>query len=182
MISSRKPSRITRIFVFWRQALGMVPLREGCMIKDIKLKLVICTLSMKSRFRFLLTGFFYSFNPLNLDETDGLQHVSALTFDQFRYLGKKNGFSLSRIAYDKIQNSSVLLLLFWPFLWIYTRITKVDFSSHNKIALLIGRILFLKFDKYSLQLKSLSYGTDFSIDSYFSNLYPNTTLAEEKWL
>jgi SAM-dependent methyltransferase len=107
-------------------------------------------LSLKSRFRFLFTGFFYSFKPLDLKETNDLQHISALTLDQLRYLSMKNGFDLNKFAHDKVQNSSVFLLLFWPLLWIYSKITKTDFRVHNKLALLIGRILFLKFDKRRL--------------------------------
>lgn len=46
-------------------------------------------LSLKSRFRFLFTGFFYSFKPLDIDTVGGFQHLSALTLDQYRDLGKK---------------------------------------------------------------------------------------------
>jgi 2-polyprenyl-3-methyl-5-hydroxy-6-metoxy-1,4-benzoquinol methylase len=41
-------------------------------------------LSLKSRVRFLFTGFFYSFKPLDHQNNDGLQHLASLTIDQYR--------------------------------------------------------------------------------------------------
>jgi SAM-dependent methyltransferase len=106
-------------------------------------------LSLKSRTRLLFTGFFYSVEPLDPYKTGGLQHVSALTLDQYRYLGHKSGFTLNEVSYDKVQRISIFLLFLWPFLWIGSKIKKIDFSVHNRISLLIGRILFLKFNKTS---------------------------------
>ena len=57
-------------------------------------RLIISTpniLSLKSRLRFLASGFFYSFKPLDENDNDRLQHVSSLSFDQYQYIGKKMG-------------------------------------------------------------------------------------------
>ena len=51
-------------------------------------------LSLKSRMRFLLSGFYYSFEPLDHKQQDGLQHIAALTYDQFKYLAESNGYDL----------------------------------------------------------------------------------------
>ena len=113
-------------------------------------KLIISTpniLSLKSRVRFLLSGFFYSFGPLELDKHDGLQHVSSITYDQFRYIAKKKGFTIDTISVDKYQLTSKFLLGLWPFLYLYPRTKGKGFSIHNDIKLLLGRILFIAFTK-----------------------------------
>lgn len=112
-------------------------------------KLIISTpniLSLKSRLRFFFTGFFYSFKPLELKNYDGLQHVASLTVNQYNYLGMQNGFKCSIINIDKKQKTSISLSFLWPFLWIYSKVKKVDFNVHNKINLLMGRKLFLTFE------------------------------------
>lgn len=113
-------------------------------------KLYISTpniLSLKSRMRFLMSGFFYSFNPLEMNNHDGLQHVSSLTLDQYNYLAVKNNFTKAVIEIDKKQSTSKYLLIFlYPILLLY-RIIKHFKSNHNQTKLLLGRILFLTFNK-----------------------------------
>ena len=113
-------------------------------------KLYISTpniLSLKSRMRFLMSGFFYSFNPLEMNNYDGLQHVSSLTLDQYNYLAVKNNFTKAEIEIDKKQSTSTyLLVLLYPILFLYRIIKKVK-SNHNQTKLLLGRILFLTFNK-----------------------------------
>jgi len=103
-------------------------------------------LSLKSRSRFLFTGFYYSFKPLELKNYDGLQHVASLTLDQYNYLGIKHGFSEAEISVDKKQSTSLLLLWLWPVMWLMTRIKKTG-SMHNAMNLLTGRILFMRYRK-----------------------------------
>ncbi len=102
-------------------------------------------LSMKSRIRFLFRGFYYSFNPLDQDRYDGLQHVTSKTLDQYNYVAYKNGFNFAQIDIDKKQKSSKAILFFLtPFLWMNSRIKKVP-KLHNHSKLLTGRLLFLGF-------------------------------------
>lgn len=113
-------------------------------------KLIISSpniLSLKSRFRFLVSGFFYSFKPLDVNDNHGLQHVSSLTLDQYNYLARKNGFTVDTVRVDKYQSTSKYLLWLWPFLYLFTRIMRIDFRIHNDIKLMLGRVLFIAFRK-----------------------------------
>ncbi|MEL7532213.1 MAG: class I SAM-dependent methyltransferase [Bacteroidota bacterium] len=103
-------------------------------------------LSLKSRFRFFFSGFFYTFEPLDRQNYDGLQHTSALSIDQFNYWGIKSGFETASYGIDKKQKSSRWLLIYRPFLWLFTRIKKIA-PIHNEMDLLLGRVLFLNFPK-----------------------------------
>ena len=102
-------------------------------------------LSMKSRIKFLLTGFYFSFKPLNLKNYDGLQHVASLTLDQYNYIALKNGFQEAEFDIDRKQSTSKwLLLLFYPFMYLNAKIKRKS-TFHNQTKLLLGRLLFLNF-------------------------------------
>lgn len=102
-------------------------------------------LSMKSRVRFLFTGFFLAFNPLQLKNYDGLQHVASLTLDQYNYIAVKNNFHTAQLEIDRKQSTSKWWLFFlYPLIWLYPRVKKID-RKHNQQKLLLGRLLFLKF-------------------------------------
>lgn len=103
-------------------------------------------LSLKSRVRFLFSGFFYSFKPLDHQNNDGLQHLASLTLDQYRSLGIRNGFGDMQVAVDKWQNSSRWLLFLQPFIWLYCHWKKIDYRVHNQRDMLLGRVLFLCFN------------------------------------
>ena len=112
-------------------------------------KLFISTpniLSLKSRWRFLFSGFFYSFTPLDLKNNDGLQHVASLTLDQYNYLGIRSGMTPATVAIDKQQSTSRWLLWLYPFLYLHARIKRIQ-PIHNQWDLLLGRILFLVYQK-----------------------------------
>jgi SAM-dependent methyltransferase len=113
-------------------------------------RLVVSTpniLSLKSRLRFLLSGFFYSFKPIEPDRDDGLQHVSSMTPDQFRYVGRRSGLALETMACDRYQASSAGLLWLVPAVYVYSRSAGINVRVHNTLDLLLGRILFLVFRK-----------------------------------
>lgn len=103
-------------------------------------------LSLKSRWRFFFSGFYYSFEPLERTNYDGLQHTAALTYDQFQYWGIKAGFAPAEIEIDKEQSTSKWLLFHYPTLWLYSKIKKIG-SLHNQRKLLLGRVLFFRFVK-----------------------------------
>ena len=104
-------------------------------------------LSLKSRVRFLFSGFYYSFKPLELENNDGLQHIASLTINQYEYLGVRNGLKLFEFDIDKKQNSSRWLLFLYPFIWLHAKWNKLDLRIHNHLKLLTGRILFMRFMK-----------------------------------
>lgn len=102
-------------------------------------------LSLKSRFRFLYSGFYYSFNPLEMDNYDGLQHVASLTLNQYNYIAIKNNFHPAVYDIEKRQNTSMwLYLLLFPFLRILAFINRSS-KIHNEKKLLLGRLVFLNF-------------------------------------
>nr|WKN37707.1 class I SAM-dependent methyltransferase [Tunicatimonas sp. TK19036] len=102
-------------------------------------------LSLKSRIRFLFSGFYYSFQPLNLKNYDGLQHVASLTVDQYNYIAIRQGFNAAEVEIDKKQSTSRWLLAFFsPFLWLYPKLKKIG-QIHNTQKLLLGRLLLLTF-------------------------------------
>ena len=106
-------------------------------------------LSLKSRIRFLFSGFYYSFQPLDLKNYNGLQHVSSLTIDQYNYIAIRQGFEAAKVHIDKKQRTSLwLLIVLIPFLWLYPRLTKIG-SVHNKQKLLVGRLLLLSFQNHA---------------------------------
>lgn len=103
-------------------------------------------LSLKSRSRFLFTGFYYSFKPLEIKNYDGLQHVASLTLDQYDYLGVKFGFGRAEFTFDKRQSTSMLLMWLYPIMWLMTKIKKTG-GMHNSYNLLTGRIIFMRYQK-----------------------------------
>ncbi len=110
-------------------------------------KLFISTpnvLSLKSRVRFLFSGFFYSFKPLDLQNNDGLQHVASLTVDQYNYVAERNDLRLGKLQVDKKQRTSRWLMALYPFLWLYSRAQKIK-PIHNTLDLLTGRVLFFMY-------------------------------------
>lgn len=121
---------------------------ETSRILKPKGKLYISTpniVSMKSRMRFLFSGFLYSFNRLELSNYDGLQHVASLTLDQYNYLAVKNKFKSAEFEIDRKQSTSQWLHFFlFPAMYIYQKIKKID-KIHNHRKLLLGRLLFLTF-------------------------------------
>lgn len=104
-------------------------------------------LSLKSRLRFLFSGFFYSFKPLDHQRNDGLQHIASLTIDQYHYLAVRAGFSDFHVGMDKRQKSSTLYSFLIPFIRLYCSLKSISFQVHNRYNYLTGRVLFLSFVK-----------------------------------
>ncbi len=128
---------------------------EACRILKPGGSLLLSTpniLSLKSRFRFLIKGHFYSFGPLEMNNYNGLQHVASLTLDQYNYVATKNGFEKAIYEIDKEQKTSRFLsLLMFPLLWL-TKTAGKEPSLHNNQQLLLGHKLFMNFRK-SLSLR-----------------------------
>jgi SAM-dependent methyltransferase len=101
-------------------------------------------MSLKSRFRFLLTGFFYAFKPLDHDNSDGLQHVASLTPDQFAYLSLQAGFDRYEITVDRPQKTSRWLVFMIPLIRLSCRLRRIPYRLHNRRDLLLGRLLFFR--------------------------------------
>lgn len=79
-------------------------------------------LSLKSRMRFLLTGFFYSFGPLPPGQWDRVrQHVSPFTLNRYEWMLSMNSLRLVRAVSDKRQTTSLLLSFLVPVIWLASR-------------------------------------------------------------
>ena len=78
-------------------------------------------LSLKSRVRFLFTGFFYSFGPLEPFTRDPVsQHIAPFSVNRYEWMLSQHGLRLTGLQTDKIQTSSVLLALLVPFIRLAT--------------------------------------------------------------
>ena len=78
-------------------------------------------LSLKSRLRFLFTGFFYSFGPLEPFTRDPVsQHIAPFSVNRYEWMMSQHGLRLSGLETDRIQTSSVLLSLLVPFIRLAT--------------------------------------------------------------
>lgn len=101
-------------------------------------------LSLKSRIRFLFSGFYYSFQPLDHQRNDGLQHIASLTLDQYHNLAVRTDFQKFEFEVDKYQSTSKVLSFLIPFIRLYCSLKKIKYDVHNNLRLLLGRILFVK--------------------------------------
>jgi len=113
--------------------------------------LVIVTMpnivSLRSRLRFLLTGFFYSFEPLDARRDDGMQHVSPIVADQCRHLAERSGLRFIARTIDRRQNTSRWLMWLYPAIRIAVRWCGHDAAVHNDLDLLLGRRVLMAFRK-----------------------------------
>jgi SAM-dependent methyltransferase len=78
-------------------------------------------LSLKSRMCFLLTGFFYSFGPLEPFTRDPVsQHIAPFSVNRYEWMMSQHGLRLAGLETDRIQMSSILLSLLLPFIRLAT--------------------------------------------------------------
>lgn len=103
-------------------------------------------LSMKSRLRFFMSGFFYSFGKLDLNNNDGLQHTASLSLDQYNYVAVRNGFKTAKFEIDRKQSTSKwIFYISYPLILLYKLIKRPQ-TFHNNKKLILGRLLFLNFE------------------------------------
>lgn len=101
--------------------------------------------SLKSRMRFLFTGYFYAFPPLDPAVEDPVhQHISPFTLDRYRFILGRAGLEPLTIATDRRQRSS----LFWFWLAPVIRLTawavfgrEDGVRLQNSSTALLGRLL-----------------------------------------
>lgn len=102
-------------------------------------------LSLKSRLRFLFTGFFYSFGPLEPFTRDPVsQHIAPFSVNRYEWMMSQHGLRLSSVETDKVQTSSVLLSPLVPFIKLATMLQFNGSglaSRQNSPAVLYGRKL-----------------------------------------
>lgn len=97
-------------------------------------------LSLKSRMRFLLTGFYYSFGPLQPFTRDPVsQHIAPFSVNRYEWMMSQHGFRLAGVETDKIQTSSVLLSVLLPFVriatWLQFRGSSLAARQNSSVAL-----------------------------------------------
>jgi SAM-dependent methyltransferase len=97
-------------------------------------KLIFSTpniLSMKSRWMYFWTGYFYSFGPLLPGHVDPVsQHISPFTIDRYFWRLSLAGLDVHRITTDKRQTTS---LLFAPLLPVIQFITRHKYGSSDPV-------------------------------------------------
>ena len=113
--------------------------------------LVISTpniLSMKSRLQFFSSGYYWSFDPLSMNDRSGLQHVTGRTVEQYQYMAMPYGLELTSIDCDKFQSTSKGLLLLYPLMYlsVAARSMKKNFSINNTLKLMLSRIIIMTFE------------------------------------
>lgn len=102
-------------------------------------------LSLKSRMRFLLSGYFYSFGTLDPAVRDpASQHITPFTLDRYLWRLGQSGLHLSRLATDKRQTSSLLLGFLMPLTRLWARLGQgatPSVAMQNSAVALFGRKL-----------------------------------------
>lgn len=97
-------------------------------------------LSLKSRIRFLLTGFYYSFGPLQPFTRDPVsQHIAPFTVNRYEWMMSQHGLRIAGLDTDRIQTSSVLLSVLVPFIrlatWLQFRGSPLAARQNASVAL-----------------------------------------------
>jgi len=104
-------------------------------------------LSLKSRLRFLLSGFFYSFGPLEPGVRDAAsQHISPFTLNRYEWLLSCHGLELEAVETDKHQTGSLLLCFLVPLIRLFSRLrfgSSAEVRRQNCRAALLGRKLII---------------------------------------
>ena len=103
--------------------------------------------SLRSRIRFLFTGFPHTFFPIDSLPEDGMAHLAALSSDQIRHIARRNGLTLDLSSVDRRQGRSRIWLWLYPLIRLQCRRAGHDPRIHNSMDLLLGRKLFLSFIK-----------------------------------
>ncbi len=102
-------------------------------------------LTLKSRIRFLFTGYFYGFPPLDPQVRDPIsQHITAHTLDRYRWRLAQSGLELFELRTDKFQRTSMALAFLVPFVRFKTwreHHGNAQARSQNAAVPLFGRTL-----------------------------------------
>ena len=102
-------------------------------------------LSLKSRFMFLFTGYFYSFPSLDPRVCDPVeQHITAFSLDRYRWRLHQAGLIFLHATADKRQSTSRALSFLAPLIWWINRKKAVESASvrlQNSLTMLQARTL-----------------------------------------
>jgi SAM-dependent methyltransferase len=101
-------------------------LREACRVLRPGGALVLTTpniLSLRSRVRFLGSGFFHKDpRPLNESGRHPLHHIGLSTFSDLRYALHTSGFVLDAADCTHVKPVSYAYSILAPWIWLYTRL------------------------------------------------------------
>ncbi len=100
--------------------------REANRVLRLKGTLIISTpniSALRSRWRWFWTGHHNKGKtPLNENIPSPLHHINLLSYPRLRYILHSSGFSITRIATNRIKLISWWYALFVPFAYVFTRI------------------------------------------------------------
>jgi SAM-dependent methyltransferase len=99
-------------------------------------------MSIKSRLRFLFTGYLRSFEPLGLNEGPITRHISGFSPDRYRYMLDLAGLELGHVVTDKFSRNSLVFAWLIPLIrvcsrWICGRTPGTVMG--NSLPMLLGR-------------------------------------------
>jgi SAM-dependent methyltransferase len=81
------------------------------------------TVSLRSRVRFLGSGFYHQDpRPLNESARHPLHHIGLRTFPELRYALETSGLRLAGVGCTHVKPVSFLYAVYIPWIWLYTRI------------------------------------------------------------
>jgi SAM-dependent methyltransferase len=101
--------------------------------------------NLASRLRFLFSGFYSLFKPLDEGFGNPLHdHITPLPWYYYRYSLSHSGYEVISVGVDRIRSSAVMLMWLWPVAWLYTRFSlgkekNPDLRSSNRA--LAGQLL-----------------------------------------
>ncbi|MFP6907417.1 MAG: class I SAM-dependent methyltransferase [Verrucomicrobiota bacterium] len=102
-------------------------------------------LSLKSRLRFLFTGFFYSFDPLEPFTRDPVsQHIAPFSLNRYAWMLSQQDLTVEKVLTDKTQRSSIFLSCLIPFIRLCSRLRYGEnphAKAQNSVTVLLGRKL-----------------------------------------
>lgn len=104
-------------------------------------------LSLKSRLQYFSSGYYWSYDPLDMNDRGGLQHVTGRTVEQYQYMAIPCGLNLVAIDEDKFQGTSKGLLIFYPLMFLAAKAMKKNFHKNNQLKLMLSRVIIMTFNK-----------------------------------
>jgi SAM-dependent methyltransferase len=99
-------------------------------------------MSIKSRLRFLFTGYLRGFEPLGLNEGPITRHISGFSPDRHRYMLDLAGLELGQVVTDKYSRDSLMFAWLIPLIRICSRLIcgrTPGTVMGNSLPMLLGR-------------------------------------------
>ncbi|MFA4986081.1 MAG: hypothetical protein WC712_05810 [Candidatus Brocadiia bacterium] len=111
--------------------------------------------NLSSRMKFLFSGFYMLFSPLNDGEANPIcDHVNPLPLHYYRYALSKTGFQNGCVITDRIKTGSAALMWLYPLVYVFSaasllrhrdpgsrEVCRKTFSEYVRPDILCGRTI-----------------------------------------